>query len=83
MNLNINIPDDVWQSMKLPEGDKHGHLLLELAIVLYQRNILSFGKARELAKLSKWEFDEQLGKRKIDRHYSQDDLTNDVTYGAS
>ena len=81
MNLPINIPDDVWHAMKLPETEKQNHLLIELAVTLYQRGILSFGKARALTNLSKWEFDEELGNRKIERHYEKDDLENDLKYG--
>ena len=83
MNLNITIPDDVWRSMRLPESEKQRHLIIELATILYQRTILSFGKARSLAGLSKWEFEEELSKRKIERHYNDDDLENDLTYGRS
>lgn len=80
MNLTINIPEDVWQAMRLPEMEKQNHLLIELAVTLYQRGILSLGKARALTHLSKWEFDEALGNRKIERHYDQDDLDTDMKY---
>ncbi len=83
MSLTINIPEDVWQAIKLPETNKQDHLLKELAVTLYQRDILSLGKARSLAKMTKWEFDEELSKRKIERHYDQNDLDNDLKYGFS
>jgi len=83
MSLTIIIPDDIWQAIKLPGVDKQEHLLKELAITLYQREILSLGKARSLANLTKWEFDEELGKRKIQRHYDQNDADNDIKYGFS
>jgi hypothetical protein len=35
-----------------------------MAISLYQQDILSFGKARQLANMSKWEFHNELGKEK-------------------
>jgi predicted HTH domain antitoxin len=53
--------------------------LLELALALYARGILSFGKARELTGLSKYEFGILLGKRDIPRHYEREDLQDDVT----
>lgn len=83
MSLTINIPDDIWQAIRLPETDRQGHLLIELAVSLYQRGILSLGKARSLAGMTKWEFHETLGKRKTERHYNQDDLDNDIEYGFS
>ena len=83
MNMSINIPDDVWNAIKLPETEKQSHLMKELAITLYQRGILPLGKARAMANLTKWEFSEELGKRKIERHYNQDDVNNDLSYGLS
>lgn len=47
---------------------------------LYREGYLSFGKARELADLSKAEFHRLLGDRTIQRHYMESDLALDVTY---
>ena len=33
----------------------------ELALALYERKVLSLGKAQELAQMTRWEFDELLG----------------------
>ena len=74
----IDIPDDVLASMKLPEKERL--LKVELAIALYQRGILSMGKARKLAGMSKWEFIEELGKRKIERHYTIRELEEDISF---
>ena len=49
-----------------------------MAIRLYQKRILSFGKARELSQLSKWEFHELLGQENIDRSYDLEDLETDL-----
>ena len=68
MELTLKIPQEVFLALKLPDQDLESVLLLELSISLYQRKILSFGKARELSGLSKWQFHEELGKRKIERH---------------
>lgn len=80
MSIQLSIPDSVVQAMRLPSAQQQQQLLLELAITLYARGILSFGKARELAGLGKYEFGLQLGKRGVVRHYSADDLQDDVTY---
>jgi len=32
-----------------------------LVLIIYQRRIISLGKARKLAEMSKWEFLEELG----------------------
>jgi len=76
----ISIPDDVLASMKLPEKEKEKLLKIELAIALYQRGILSMGKARKLAEMSKWEFIEELARRKIERHYTIKELEEDIAF---
>lgn len=50
----------------------------ELALQLYAQNIFTFGQARRLASLSVWEFQQLLGERKIERHYNEVDLLEDV-----
>jgi len=49
----------------------------ELALALYKRGILSSGKSCALAGLSRWEWIELLGQRKIPRHYTAGDLEKD------
>ena len=78
----LNIPEEVYRAMKIPDKRKRETLLKELAIALYKEEILSFGKARELADMSKWEFHELLGKRNITRHYNMESLKEDsINYG--
>ena len=52
----------------------------ELAVSLYREGYLSFGKARELAGLSKAEFHRLLGEREVERHYTKEDLAPDIEY---
>lgn len=80
MSIQIEIPDQVAQAIRLPLEEQKQQLLIELAVALYGRGILSFGKARELAGLDKYEFGVLLGKRGIPRHYDTTDLQDDVTY---
>jgi predicted HTH domain antitoxin len=51
----------------------------ELALQLYAQNIFTFGQARRLANLSVWEFQQLLGERKIERHYNEVDLADDLS----
>lgn len=81
MSLQIEIPDSVMQAIRLPEERIPQQLLIELAISTYAQGILSFGKARELAGMGKYEFSQLLGKRDVTRHYSCEELEDDVTYG--
>jgi predicted HTH domain antitoxin len=76
----IEIDDDVYEALRIPEGERSKAVKQELAISLYARDILSFGKARELAELSKREFHELLGEREIPRHYTAEELAEDLEY---
>ena len=80
MGLQLRIPDSVSQAIRLPEKQMEKDLLIELAVALYAQEALSFGKARELADMSKYEFGRLLGKRGIARHYDRQDFEDDVAY---
>ncbi|OFV67476.1 MAG: protein belonging to Uncharacterized protein family UPF0175 [Candidatus Syntrophoarchaeum caldarius] len=80
---SLSIPEDVLTTLKIPEEDTEKVLKLELAIALYQRGIISMGKARKLAEMGKWEFIEVLGERKITRHYTEKELEEDLTFAKS
>ncbi|WP_254861644.1 UPF0175 family protein [Halovivax gelatinilyticus] len=76
----IEIDEEVYEAMQLPEGDRSRTVKQELAVSLYARDILSFGKARALAELSKREFHELLGEREIPRHYTDTEFADDLEY---
>jgi predicted HTH domain antitoxin len=80
MGVQLHIPDSVVQAIRLPEKRIRQELLVELAFALYAQGFLSFGKARELADMSKYEFGQLLGKRGITRHYGQEELEDDLSY---
>jgi len=81
--LTIEIPGDIVATMKLPRKRIKEHLLIDIALSLYQQGILSFGKARQLCNLNKWEFQKELGIRKIERHYEEKDLEEDIKFARS
>lgn len=76
----VDIPADVFDSIRIPEGEKNDELKLELAVSLYSRGALSFGKARQLAGLSKQRFQEEIGEKGIERHYTDEELEEDLQY---
>jgi predicted HTH domain antitoxin len=76
----IEIDDDVYEALQLPEGERSPAMKRELAVSLYARDVLSFGKARTLAEMSKREFQELLGEREIPRHYGERELEEDLDY---
>ncbi len=81
--LNLEIPEEIVESLKLPPKEVELELRKELALALYQRGVLSLGKARALAHMTRWEFQELLGQRKIPRHYTKQDLEEDLRYAHS
>ncbi|GAB4524108.1 MAG: UPF0175 family protein [Anaerolineae bacterium] len=80
MSIQLQIPDSVVQAIRLPEKRIAQELLVELAVALYAQELLTFGKARELAGLGKYEFGRLLGERGVARHYGQDELNDDLAY---
>jgi len=82
MSLQLSIPDSVLEAIRLPEQRVERELLIELALALYAQDLLSFGKARELARMSSYEFGKVLGERGIFRHYGVEELKHDLTYAS-
>jgi len=78
--VQLEIPEEVLRALKLPPKEVQQELCKELALVLYERGVLSLGKARELAGMTRWQFHELLGQRRIARHYTEEDLAEDLTY---
>ncbi len=79
----MEIPEDVLTSIKIPKKELEKELKINLTVVLYQRDAISLGKARKLADMNKWEFLEELGKRKIPRHYTEKELGEDLAFAKS
>lgn len=79
----VEIPEDVLASIRIPKKDLERELKTDLAVVLYQREAISIGNARKLAGMSKWEFLEELGRRKITRHYTEKELGEDLAFAKS
>lgn len=80
MTYHVDIPESVARSLRLPVGEVEPRLRSELAVALYAQGILPFGKASELAGISRFAFAEFLGQRNVPRHYSDEDLSLDLDY---
>jgi len=80
MTLHLDIPESIASSLRLPVPEIESRLRTELALALYAQGILPFGKASELAGVSRYEFAAMLGQREIPRHYTDDELTQDLEY---
>ncbi len=48
---------------------------------LYAQEILSFGKASEIAGLNRFGFAELVTHRNIPRHYTEEEFSQDLDYG--
>lgn len=80
MTYHLDIPESVASSLRLPDPEIELRLRSELAVALYAQDILPFGKACELAAVSRYVFSDLLASRKISRHYTDNDLTLDLDY---
>lgn len=80
MTYHLDIPESIASSLRLPAPEIQPRLRTELAVALYAQGILPFGKASELAELSRLAFADLITQRNIPRHYSEDELTQDIGY---
>ncbi len=82
MGIDLHISPSIAEALRLPEADAEQALRRELAVALYSRGMLSFGKARELAALDKAAFGQLLGERGVIRHYGPQEAAEDLRYAA-
>jgi predicted HTH domain antitoxin len=78
--MTLEVPDEIQQALRVPEPERQTRLLVELACALYHREILSFGKAAELSRMSQFRFGHELVERGIARHFGEKDLAEDLAY---
>ena len=76
--VSIDIQEDLVQAIKIPTSEIPRRLKRELAIRLYEKGLLAFGKARELAEMPRWAFHDLLGEEGIERRYAMDELEDDL-----
>jgi predicted HTH domain antitoxin len=80
VTYHLDIPESVADSIRLPSPEIGPRLRRELALALYAQGILSFGKAAELAEVSRYAFADLVGERNIPRHYTTAELAEDLDY---
>jgi predicted HTH domain antitoxin len=79
-HMTLAIPDDVVTALRLPPDEIESTLRKELALALYQRRVLPMAKAAALAQMSRWDFEELLCQRHIERPFSEEDLAEDLQF---
>ncbi|MEJ2559730.1 MAG: UPF0175 family protein [Anaerolineae bacterium] len=72
--MSIEIPREVLHVTRMTPEE----LRRELAIYLFQQGKLSFGKAKEMAGMTAWAFQQLLGSRSIPVHYEIEDYEQDL-----
>ena len=80
VDICLKIPEHIVNVIRFPPGDMESELKQELALALYQRGVLTSGNACTLAGMDRWQFNNVLKLRRIPRHYTERDLTEDVEY---
>lgn len=80
MNITVQIPDSIAQSLRVPEAEAEQRVREELAAALYARGLLSFGKAAELAGVNRFAFADVIAERGISRHCGTAELNEDTAY---
>ncbi len=73
-NLMLEIPREIPLVTRMTAAE----LKQELAFALYAQGKISFGKARELAGLTVWQFQNQMAARGLPLHYDREEFAEDV-----
>lgn len=76
--ITIQVPEEIMDSIRLPEGERQDRLVLELAIGLYANRLLPLVKAAKLAGVNRYAFIEALIKRGISQSYDLEELEYDL-----
>ena len=76
--ISIEVPEGLLQAIKLPPEEVPVRLKRELAIRLYAKGLLSFGKACQLAEMTRWDFHDLLGEEGVLRRYDVEELEEDL-----
>jgi predicted HTH domain antitoxin len=72
--ISIEVPREIVHITHLTPEE----LRRELAVYLFQQGKLSFGKAREVAGMTAWAFQQLLGSRSIPVHYGLEEYEQDL-----
>lgn len=76
MQITLEIPDEMVQGKGLNEGD----WLQEIAIALFQQELITLGRASRIARMHQVDFQKLLGSRGICIHYDVEDFEEDIRH---
>lgn len=78
MSLQLEFNDEIQDALRIPPAEQESRLRRELALRLYEKGLLSLGKARQLADMEKWEFLLLLAQEGICRQYDEKEIDHDL-----
>ncbi|MFB2974502.1 UPF0175 family protein [Aerosakkonema sp. BLCC-F183] len=76
MQIILEIPDDIAQNTALGEAD----WLREIAIALFQKELITLGRASRIAQMHQIEFQKLLASRGICVHYDVEEFEQDIQH---
>lgn len=79
MSITLEFSDDLQEALRIPPQEQQSRLRLELSMRLYEKGLLTLGKARQLAGMEKWEYLLQLAREGISRQYDKEELDRDLS----
>ena len=72
--MNLEIPDAILRATHLSLSE----LRVEIAVMLFEKEKLTLGRAAELADMGQLEFQRMLASREIPIHYDVEELEEDL-----
>jgi len=78
IKCEILVPEKIVKALGFRESETGSKLKKELAVYFFQRDLLSFGQARQLAELSTWDFLDLLRERRVPLHYGIPEYEEDI-----
>lgn len=76
--MSIEASEELQQAVRLPPEEVPARLERELAVRLYEKGLLTFGQARQLAGMARWDFRHLLANEGIARRYGISELEEDL-----
>ena len=72
--MSVEVSKELLLSVRMTRQE----LLLEIAVMLFEKEKLTLGQASQLAELNRTEFQHLLASRDISPHYDVDDFEEDL-----
>jgi len=81
MQMTLEIPDRIAETLAGDEAQRRRSVLLELACGMYAARSITHAQGAEMAGLGRLEFQRELGLREIPVHYTATDWEHDLHAG--